>query len=186
MDDESIIKLYLERSEDAIIETAKKYSGYCRYISNNILHNNEDAEECVNDTYLSAWNSIPPKHPDHLAGYLGKITRNHSLNKYKQYTAAKRGKGDITLVLSELEECTAATEDVESTIDEMILIDALDHFLEKLPKIKRMVFVRRYWYLSTIKDIGMQYGISESKVKSMLFRTRNDLKNYFEKEGIYL
>ena len=184
MDDNAIIELYWERSENAITETAKKYSGYCRYISHNILHNHEDAEECVNDTFLRTWRAIPPQRPDCLAAFLGKITRNLSLNRYRENTAAKRGLGQTGLVLSELEECLPAASDVEQTIDEIVLAQALNTFLTIQPKTNRMIFVRRYWYLSTIREIAEQYHMSESKVKSMLFRTRNELRKYFEKEGL--
>ena len=186
MDDSRIIELYWERSENAINETAKKYSKYCRYISYNILHNNEDVEECVNDTYLRTWNAIPPKNPNCLATFLGKITRNLSLDKYKQYTAEKRGSGQTELALSELEDCIPARSDVEQVIDEQILVKAINGFLEALPKIKRIIFVRRYWYLSSIKEIAGEYGMGENKAKSMLFRTRNELKKYVEKEGFTL
>jgi RNA polymerase sigma-70 factor (ECF subfamily) len=186
MDDNEIVELYWERSENAIAETSKKYSKYCHYISYNILHNHEDAKECVNDTYLRTWNAIPPKRPNCLATFLGKITRNLSLDKYKQYAAEKRGLGQTELVLSELEDCIPAASDVEQATDEMILVKAINTFLAALPKTNRMVFVRRYWHLSAIKEIAEQYGMSESKVKSMLFRTRNELKKHLEKEGITL
>jgi RNA polymerase sigma factor (sigma-70 family) len=186
MDDNKILDLYWERSEAAITETASKYSKYCHYISYNILHNDKDADECVNDTYLNAWNSIPPKRPTCLSTYLGKITRNISLNRLKQYNAKKRSFGQTELVLSELENCIPAVQSVEQATDEKILIESINGFLYALPKIKREVFVRRYWYLSSIKDIAEQYGMSESKVASMLFRSRNELKLYLEKEGIII
>ncbi|MDD2235225.1 MAG: RNA polymerase sigma factor [Desulfitobacteriaceae bacterium] len=186
MDDSKIVELYWERSESAIIETTKKYSRYCHYISFNILHNNEDAEECVNDTYMRAWNAMPPQRPNYLSAFLGKITRNLSFDKYKKYNAEKRGLGQTELVLSELEDCIPTTSNVEQMTDEMILVKALNAFLVALPKTNRVVFVRRYWHLSAIKEIAKQYGMSESKVKSMLFRIRNELKEYLEKEGITL
>jgi len=186
MNDSEIVELYWERSENAIAETSKKYSRYCYYISYNILHNNEDANECVNDTYLRAWNAIPPRRPDCLSSFLGKITRNLSLDRYKQYAAEKRGLGQTELVLSELEDCISGTSDIEQRIDEMVLVENINKFLVALPKINRIVFVRRYWYLSTTKEIAEQYKMSESKVKSMLFRTRNELKKHFEKGGIIL
>ena len=182
MDDNEIVELYWKRSEKAITETSKKYSNYCHYISYNILHNDEDVKECLNDTYLRAWNAIPPERPTYLASFLGKITRNLSLNRYKQNTTKKRGFGQTELALSELEDCIPAKSDVEQTIDEMILVETLNNFLAALPKINRMIFVRRYWYLSKINDIAEEYSMSESKVKSMLFRTRNELKKHLEKE----
>jgi RNA polymerase sigma factor (sigma-70 family) len=184
MDDHEIIMLYLERSEMAIYETANKYSKYCKYISFNILHNNEDVEECINETYLRLWNTIPPNYPNNLLTFLGKIVRNLSLNKFKQYVAKKRGEGSIELLLSELDECIPSKNNVEKAMEEIHLVKVLNNFLFKLPKIKRVIFVRRYWYISSINEISKQYNMSESKVKSMLFRIRNQLKNYLEEEGL--
>lgn len=186
MDDNRIIDLYWERSETAIAETAKKYGRYCHYISYNILYNNEDAEECVNDTFLGAWKSMPPQRPNRLSTFLGKITRNLSLNRFKLYNAQKRGLGQTGLVLSELEECIPALDNVAQETDEMILLESINKFLYSLPPIKRKIFVRRYWYLSAIKDISEQYGMTNNKVSSMLFRLRNELKTHLEKEGIVL
>ncbi|MDD4766110.1 MAG: RNA polymerase sigma factor [Desulfotomaculaceae bacterium] len=184
MDDSKIVELYWERSENAIVETSKKYSRYCRYISFNILHNNEDAEECVNDTYMRAWNSVPPHRPNCLSTFLGKITRNLSYDKYKKYNAEKRGFGQTDFVLSELDECVPSSESVEQTIDEMALVDAINRFLTSLTQTDRKVFMRRYWYASPIKEIAGAYGMNESKVKSILFRARNKLKLHLEKEGV--
>ena len=186
MEDDKIIDLYWERSESAISETSEKYGRYCHYIANNILHNDEDAGECVNDTYLGAWNAMPPQRPNRLSTFLGKITRNISLNRFKQYGAEKRGFGQTALVLSELEDCIPAVDTIEQTAAEMDLVESINRFLYALPDVKRKVFVRRYWYLSPVKDIAEQYGMSESKTASMLFRTRNELKLHLEKEGIYL
>ena len=184
MNDKQIVDLYWERSESALSETANKYGRYCHFIAFNILHNNEDSEECVNDTYLRAWNSMPPHRPNMLSTFLGKITRNLSLNRYEQYTAEKRGFGQTALVLDELENCIPATADVEQIIDETALVEVLNYFLASLPKETQKVFMRRYWYLSPIKEIADEYGISESKVKMMLLRQRNNLKMLLEKEGI--
>ena len=167
MDDNKILDLYWERSEVAIIETANKYSRYCHYISYNILHNDKDAEECVNDTYLNAWNSIPPQRPTRLSTYLGKITRNISLNRYKHFTAEKRGCGQTELALSELENCIPVTQCVEQATDEVILVESINQFLYALPKIKRTVFVRRYWYLSSIRDIAEQDYTLNVKVDTL-------------------
>lgn len=184
MKDGEIVNLYWKRSEDAITETSKKYARYCHYISYNVLHNDEDAEECVNDTYMRAWNSMPMHRPNRLSTFLGKITRNLSINKYKGYTAKKRGAGQTSIVLSELDECVPSSESVEQAIDGMALADAINSFLATLSKTKRIVFMRRYWYLSPIKEIAEEYGMKENKVKSMLFRMRNELKLFLEKEGI--
>lgn len=154
MDDKKIIELYWARSDTAIAETANKYSSYCHHISYNILHSKEDAEECVNDTYLRAWNAIPPKCPNRLSTFLGKITRNLSLNKFNQYTAQKRGLGQTELVLSELEDCISSMQSVEQATNEKILVDAINSFLSALLPINRIVFVRRYWYLSSINKIA--------------------------------
>ena len=186
MEDNKIIDLYWERSEIAISETAKKYSRYCHSISFNILHNKEDAEECVNDTYLNAWNAIPPKRPNCLATFLGKITRNLSLDKFKKYSAERRGHGQMEIALSELDEVLPSTTSVEQAIDEKELMKLLNEFLGGLPKQKRIMFVQRYWYLMPIKTMAEQLSISESQVKSALFRIRNELKSYFEREGVVL
>ena len=186
MEDSRIIDLFWERSETAIIETTKKYSRYCYSISLNILHNIEDAEECVNDTYLNAWNAIPPKRPNCLATFLGKITRNLSIDKFKKYTAEKRGFGQTEIALSELDEAVPSASSVEQAIDEKELTQTLNRFLESLPKQKRILFVQRYWYLMPIKAIAEQQGKSESQVKSMLFRIRNELKLHLEKDGVLL
>ncbi|MDR1131247.1 MAG: sigma-70 family RNA polymerase sigma factor [Oscillospiraceae bacterium] len=186
MEDSKIIDLYWKRAEIAIGETAKKYSRYCHAISFNILHNREDAEECVNDTYLKAWNAIPPKRPNCLAAFLGKITRNLSLDKFKKYSADKRGHGQMEIALSELDEVIPSATSVEQAIDEKELAESLDRFLGGLPKQKRMMFVQRYWYLMSIQTMAEQFSISESQAKSALFRIRNELKSHFEREGVVL
>jgi RNA polymerase sigma-70 factor (ECF subfamily) len=185
MEDNEIVELYWERSEAAVSETSKKYARYCRYISFSILHNNEDSEECVNDTYLRAWNAMPPNRPNCLATFLGKITRNLALDKFKKYAAEKRGLGQMELVLSELDDCVSSSA-VEQEIDEIELAELLNHFLESLPKDKRIMFMQRYWYLMPIREIAERSGKSESQVKSALFRTRNNLKTVLEKEGVIL
>ena len=184
MEDKQIIDLYWKRSETAIIETARKYGKYCRYIAFNILRNNEDIEECVNDTYLRAWNNIPPHYPSVLKTFLGKITRNLSLDKYEQLHAKKRNNGQMPLIFDEIQECLPSLNDTENIIEEIALTDILNHFLSSLSLEQRKIFMRRYWYLSPIKEIANEYGISESKVKMSLFRSRNKLKNLLEKEGI--
>jgi RNA polymerase sigma factor (sigma-70 family) len=186
MDDGKIVELYWGRSENAIVETSKKYSRYCHYISFNILHNNEDAEECVNDTYMRAWNAMPPQRPTQLSTFLGKITRNLSYDKYKKYNAEKRGSGQTGFVLSELDECVPSFESAEQAVDEMALVEAINRFLASLSQADRMVFMRRYWYLSPIKEISESYGMNENKVKSKLFRARSKLKLHLEKEGIMI
>lgn len=184
MKDGEIIGLYWERSENAIAETGKKYGRYCHTIAYNILHNDEDAEECVNDTYWRAWQAIPPQTPNCLSAFLGKITRNLSLNRYKRSVTQKRGIGQTALVLSELEDCIPAENNVEQASDEKCLVESIEKFLYAQPKYKRSIFIRRYWYVSAIKELADEYGMSESKIASMLLRMRNQLKRYLEREGI--
>ncbi len=186
MEDHEIINLYWERKENAISATAKKYGKYCHAISYNILHCKEDAEECVNDTYLGAWKSMPPRRPEHLSTYLGKITRNLSLNRFKQYNARKRRLGQTELVLSELEDCIPSETSVEQIVEEKILVKSINQFLWEQPEQKRNIFISRYWFLYPIRDIAKNYNISESKAVSLLFRMRNELKIYLEQEGITL
>ncbi|CDA68676.1 MAG: sigma-70 family RNA polymerase sigma factor [Lachnospiraceae bacterium] len=186
MDDKKIIDLYWKRSESAIAETDKKYGRYCSTIAFNILHNREDAEECVNDTYFKVWGVIPTLRPLKFSAFIGRITRNLSLNKYEYYNAKKRGQGETQVVFEELQGCIASTGNVEDAIEDMLLSEKLNCFLEGLPTEKRKIFMRRYWYLSGVKDIASDYQMSESKVKMILLRTRNALKEYLEQEGIVL
>lgn len=187
MDDNKIINLFWKRSEMAINEVRVKYSRYCYSIAIRILQNNEDAEECVSDTFLRAWGAIPPARPSNLRTFLGKITRNLSLNYLEKRTANKRGGGQVELILSELEESIPSVQsNVENIVNGKFLIEVINNFLEGIDKSQRKVFVRRYWYGSSIKEIGKDYGFTDSKVKSMLFRTRKKLKRELEKEGISL
>ena len=157
MEDSQIIELYWQRSESAIAETAKKYGKLCRHIAMNIVGNLSDAEECENDTYVSTWNSIPPTRPNVFSAFLTKIARNIALNRYEYNKAAKRN-NEFDLVL--------------------------DEFLGQLPKEKRVMFVRRYWYSDTVKDISKRLQISESKVKTTLFRVRNELQDFLTARGV--
>ena len=186
MDDRQIIALYNERSETALSETANKYGRYCRTIAYNILYNEEDSEECVNDTWMRAWESIPPQCPERLSAFLGKITRNLALNRYKNNTREKRGGGQAVLVLEELAECVPGTDSTEQAVEEALLVEVLNGFLEELPVEKRKIFMRRYWYLSSVKEIGLDFGMSESNVKMTLLRLREKLRKVLEKEGILL
>ena len=184
MDDAMILDLYWSRSESAIHETAEKYGGYCSTIANNILRNQEDAEECVNDTYLRAWDAIPPQRPTVLRAFLGKITRNLSLNKYKEQRTQKRGGSEVDLLLSELEDCIPSGSDVEREFESSLIVPAINAYLQTLDSNNRIVFVRRYWYVESIQSISLRFQMSESKVKSMLFRTRKGLKAYLDSEGV--
>jgi len=184
LDDSRILKLYFQRSEDAISATEKKYGAYCLSIARNILPDPEDAREAVNDTYLGAWNAIPPHIPNSLAAFLGRITRRISINKWQAAHTAKRGGGEIPLALEELSECVPSSMDVEQALAGKELTALLNRFVRELPETERKVFVCRYWYLEPVKAIAKRFGFSESKVKSMLFRIRNKLKAELEKEGI--
>jgi len=184
VEDAEIIELYWLRSEIAISATAEKHGAYCRYIAFNILQNTEDSEECVNDTYWKAWESMPPHRPNCLSTFLGKITRNLSLNRYRHNTAAKRGGGQLTLALEELGECASSQPDLERLEDSDLIVRTLNRFLASLPKRDRMVFVRRYWYFSSAGEIAREYGLSQSNVKVILSRTRTKLKTALEQEGV--
>ena len=186
MDDSKIIELYWARDEKAIDETRTKYGRYCYAIASNILHNHEDCDECVNDTYLGAWNSMPPRRPQMLSTFLGKITRNLSLKKLRNRLADKRGGGEAELALEELEECIPSQHSIEEAILEEELTKILDTFLRKLPETERRIFLCRYWYFDSITSISTRYGFGKSKVKMMLLRTREKLRTYLEQEDIYL
>ena len=186
MEDSKIVELYLQRDENAIKETKIKYEKYCSYIANNILNSEPDAEECVNDTYLATWNSIPPSEPKSLRAYVGKIVRNIALNRYNAKRAQKRNDG-VEVVLDELSEAIPdVTTDGRGLTDELTLKYALNTFIGSLKQETREIFVRRYWYLSSIKEIAKDYEISESKVKVTLLRTRELLRDYLKKEGIVI
>jgi len=184
MDDNKIIELYWNRSENAISETATKYGGYCYTIAYNILSNSEDSEESVNDTWLAAWNTMPPKRPKLLAAFLGKMTRYISLDRWKNRTAAKRGGGEVPLVLEELEECISGEDSAEGEYLKKEFAMMMNRFLENLPETERKVFLCRYWYMDSIEDIAERFSFSESKVTSMLHRTRGKLRKMLEQEGI--
>lgn len=186
MEDVQIVELYWNRDEAAIAATSERYGNYCYSIAYHILQSPEDAQECVNDTYWKAWLSIPPQRPNRLATYLGKITRNLSLDRLKQLNAQKRGKGQVELALRELGGCIPATTDLNQIVDEIVLSSAINQFLRAQPRTERNIFVGRYWHLYSIADLAQAYGMRESKVASMLFRMRQKLKHYLEKEGIYI
>ena len=183
MDDQSIVALFWERSEQAIAETDRKYGAYCYSIAYHALANNEDAEESVSDTYMAAWNQLPPHRPSILATFLGKITRRISINRWKAKNTAKRGGGQITLALEELDSCVDGTQDLEASSDARELSACLNRFLDSLPKAERDIFLRRYWFFDPIAAIAESYGFTQSKVTSMLHRMRGKLRKQLEKEG---
>lgn len=178
MEDAKIVELYWDRDQSAITQTANKYGKYCLSIAGNILGNHEDAEECVNDTYMQAWNSMPEHRPAVLSTYLGKITRNLSFNRYKYERAKKRGGSEIPEVLDELSGCVAGTANIEMEIEYKELLMAINAFLETLPLKKRSIFVCRYWYAESISDIAKQYGMRENTVSMTLNRLRGKLQKY--------
>lgn len=184
MKDSQIVNLFINRNESALLEISQKYERYCHSISYNILGNHEDAKECVNDTYMAAWKSIPPHKPEMLSTYLGKLARRISLNKWRNATAQKRGGGEITLVLEELQDVIRDENNVENIMERKMLTQAINEWLKNLPVTERDVFVCRYWYFASIEEISEKFSYSESKTKSMLFRSRKKLYDYLEKEGL--
>ena len=184
MEDTRIIELYWERDEQAITETGAKYGVYCRAIAMQILQNGEDAEECVNDTYLRVWESIPPQRPLRLAAYLGAITRRLALDRWRRRQADRRGGGQVALSLEELGVCMPAGHFVEDALDEKEAAALISDFIRALPRAEGDVFLRRYWYFDSVEQIADRYGYSQSKVKMILKRTRDKLREVLEKEGI--
>ena len=183
MDDAKIVQLYFERNEQAIEETANKYGRYCTSIANNILGNKEDVEECVNDTYLNTWNSIPPHRPKVLSTFLGKIVRNLAFNRYKHDHADKRGGGEMPLVLDELAECVSGSDNVADEYATKELVSTINEFLSTLPEDKRKIFVRRYWYTESVVEIAKRYNMESTAVSMILSRLRTKLHNYLIERG---
>lgn len=186
MDDAKIVQLYLDRDEHAIQETANKYGNYCTSIAKNILGNYEDAEECVNDTYLNTWNAIPPHKPKMLSTFLGKIVRNLAFDRYRYNTADKRGGGELPLVLDELADCVSGYDNVEQAYERKELVEVINDFLGTLPEKKRNIFVCRYWYTDSIADIAARYNMAYPAVSMMLNRLRIKLHNYLIERGYEL
>lgn len=185
MRDQTIIELFFRRSEDAIRSVSQKYGRYLIKIALNILRRYEESEECVNDTYLTAWNQIPPDHPENLLPYLGRITRCLALNRHDYLTAQKRN-SDFTVQLSELEECLPSKNSVWAQYEDGQTAAAISAFLRAQKKEERNVFIRRYWFSDSISEIAARFHMSESKVKSMLFRIRNRLRKHLESEGYHI
>ena len=185
MDDQRIVALFWKRDECAIEETDRKYRIYLTRIAHNILWNAPDEEECVNDTYLRAWNAIPPHEPTRLSTFLGKITRRLALDRYAALTAEKRGGGTVPQLLEEWRDCLPSSH-TDTVTDDLVLRDALCRFLRGLPTERRRMFLRRYWYADSVRDIARDFGCGESRVKMSLLRTRQELKEFLEKEEISL
>ena len=183
MEDHEIVQLYWERNQDAISATSEKYGAYCSSIARNILATQEDAEECVNDTYLNAWNAIPPNRPRLLPAFLGKITRNLAFNRYRRNMAAKRCSGEFNVVLEELKDCVSSSESVEQVFARQELLAAVNDFLASLPKEKRCIFLCRYWYADSTSDIAARFGMKDGAVSMSLNRTRKKLQQFLSERG---
>ena len=186
VEDEEIIALFFQRDQRAIEVCRTRYGSFCTSVANRIAPSREDGEECVNDALLRAWNSIPPQHPKSLGGFLAALTRNLAVDRVREHTAQKRGGGEIPLVLDELEEAVPAPGSVEEAVEGHLLSESINRFLRSLPERERLLFLRRYWYLCSVKEAGAMGGMSEGTVSSLLRRTRNKLKKHLEQEGFVL
>lgn len=183
MDDNSIVELYLQRDETAISRTMEKYGSRLNALTYGMVKDRGTAEECENDTYMEAWNTIPPHEPrTYLYPFLARITRHISLNRCRDRARLKRS-ALICELSEEMEQCIPAPDDTECRMDAKVLSEAINGFLSGLDAEKRNIFIRRYWYLDPIADISARYGLSQSKVKTTLFRCRSGLREYLEKEG---
>lgn len=183
MEDEKIVELYWQRSENAVHETAQKYGPYCMKISMNILGSVQESEENVNDAYLHAWQAMPPHRPKVLSAFLGKLTRNLAINRYQAAHAIKRGAGEFPLSLEELDPCIPDRAAPEESLDAAALSQTISAFLRTQPKEARQVFIRRYFFCDSVEEIATVFHMTPSKVKSLLFRIRNKLRIYLQKEG---
>lgn len=183
MQDERIVELYWQREEDAIKETEQKYSHYLYKVAYNILADREDSKESVNDTYFSAWNSMPPNKPVVLSTYLGKLTRRISIDIFRKKNRQKRKASEYAISLEELEECLTEGDATMENVDARLLAQAINRFLRELPEEARNTFIGRYYFLDSVKEVAKYCSMSESKAKSLLYHTRAGLKTYLEKEG---
>ena len=186
MEDEAIVSLYWDRDERAIRETEEKYDRYLTKIAYNILNDREDSRESVNDTYLAAWNSMPPHRPGVLSAYLAKLTRRISIDRFRYRTRDKRAGSEYTLSLQELGDCVSGGNTTEEIVNVKLLADSIGIFLRLQSQEARTTFLARYYFLDSVKDIARSSGMSESKVKSLLHRTRVALKKHLEEEGFNL
>ena len=184
MEDEQIVDLYWQRSDLAISETNQKYGRYCHTIAYNICGTDEDAEECINDTWFRAWNLMPDQRPTVLSAFLGRITRNFAIDCIKAKNRIKRGGGEAVLALDELEECIPGGRNPEQALEEKELEKAIGSFVSQLPLFEKKIFILRYWYLISIPEISKKLYCSQGKIKSSLFRTRRKLRAYLQEEGL--
>lgn len=186
MDDHEIIGLFFERDESALREVSQKYGTYCKAIARNILNNTEEADECVNDTYMHAWESIPPKKPSVLCSYLGRITRNLALNRIRLLKSEKRGSGELALSFDELDEFVSGEYSVEIETEHKEFIAAINSFLDNLTVRQRQLFVGRYWGCCNLAELAARHGMSQNGVSENLAATRKKLKKYLSKRGFEL
>ncbi len=185
MEDKAIIQLYWDRSDEAIPATDEKYGSQCRGLSARILQSREDAEECVNDTWLRAWNTMPPQFPGSLRAYLLKIVRNLSIDRWRAESSRKRGGGAAELVL-ELEDCLPPAPSAEEVTEARAAAEVIDRWLDRLPVEDRVIFLKRYWYGMTVKEIARQFSCTQNHMAKRLFRLRNSLRAALEQEGVIL
>lgn len=186
MEDMKIVELYWNRDEQAIPATAEKYGRYCATIAENVLNSREDTEECVNDTWLHAWNAMPPHRPDVLSAFLGRVTRNLAFNRYKSRNAQKRRSSEADAVLEELENCVSGTDCTEKALEYKELVRAINDFLAELPEKKRSIFVCRYWYADSENSIAGRFGMTRAGVSMTLTRLRGALRTYLTERGFEL
>lgn len=182
MKDASIVKLYWERSEKAIIETDLKYGKLCRHLSDNILNNLSDAEECVNDSYLAVWNAIPDARPENFSAFLCRIVKNLSFKRLEHITAQKR-KPEMLVSLEELQDCISSSANPQASYDAAELAEVISSFLRKQDELSRNIFLRRYWYYDSVKCIANDYGMKEERISQILFKIRKKLRKHLEQEG---
>ena len=183
MDDGMIVRMFLDRNEDAVAEAKNKYGKYVEYIANNVLHDRMESEECLNDVLYAAWKSIPPHEPGDLKAYLGKLTRETAIDRWRTKNRKKRVRSDVTVSLDEIGEIVAGG-DLDAALEGKELACEISRFLRQLDETKRRVFIRRYWYYDSVKSICARYGFGKSRVLMMLKRTREDLAEYLKVRGL--
>lgn len=183
MQDSKIIDLFFERSEEAIVELSNKYGNLCMKVAMNVLNNQQDAEECVNDAYLGAWDTIPPQRPNPLRSYICRIVRNIAINRYKHNQAEKR-KGVYDVCLEELENVLRSPGDIDEAIEEATLVSHIENFLDGLDEVNRMIFIRRFWYMDSYKDIAKASKLKEGTIRVRMIRIKSDLKAFLIEKGV--
>ncbi len=183
MEDREIVELFFARDEQALKEVSRKYGSYCHSIADHILGNHSDAQECVNDTWMKAWNAIPPQKPENMSSFLGRIARNTALDRWRHETRQKRGGMNFDAVLDELSECVSGSSDPEGEVSRKLLAEEIGEFLRGLAKTDRVLFVLRYWHAYSIPEIAEKTGISENNISVRLSRVRGKLRTYLKKRG---